>query len=86
MSEIAMQIEAAIARAQGTSLSLETVGIEEPRDNEILVKVVATGACHTDIIVRDGMLPTPLPVGLGHEGGRHCRESRPRRLEGEGRG
>ena len=63
-----MQIEAAIARAQGTSLSLETVGIEEPRDNEILVKVVATGACHTDIIVRDGMLPTPLPVGLGHEG------------------
>ncbi|MGO7345547.1 NAD(P)-dependent alcohol dehydrogenase [Rhizobium johnstonii] len=63
-----MQIEAAIARAQGASLSLETIDIEEPRDNEILVKVVATGVCHTDIVVRDGMLPTPLPVVLGHEG------------------
>ncbi|KAB1083954.1 NAD(P)-dependent alcohol dehydrogenase [Neorhizobium galegae] len=63
-----MQIKAAIARAQGADLSLETIDIEEPRDNEILVKVVATGVCHTDIVVRDGMLPTPLPVVLGHEG------------------
>ena len=35
---------------------------------EILVKVAATGVCHTDLVVRDGMLPTPLPVVLGHEG------------------
>ncbi len=63
-----MQIKAAIARAQGADLSLETITIEEPRHNEILVKVVATGVCHTDIVVRDGMLPTPLPVVLGHEG------------------
>jgi aryl-alcohol dehydrogenase len=63
-----MQIKAAIARTQGADLSLETIDIEEPRDNEILVKVVATGVCHTDIVVRDGMLPTPLPVVLGHEG------------------
>ncbi|UVC12291.1 NAD(P)-dependent alcohol dehydrogenase (plasmid) [Rhizobium sp. TH2] len=63
-----MQIKAAIARQQGADLSLETIDIEEPRDNEILVKVVATGVCHTDIVVRDGMLPTPLPVVLGHEG------------------
>jgi aryl-alcohol dehydrogenase len=32
------------------------------------MKVVATGVCHTDLVVRDGMLPTPLPVVLGHEG------------------
>lgn len=63
-----MQIKAAIARAKGAELSLETIDIEEPRENEILVKVVATGVCHTDIVVRDGMLPTPLPVVLGHEG------------------
>ncbi len=56
-----MQIKAAIARAQGADLSLETIDIEEPRDNENLVKVIATGVCHTDIVVRDGMLPTPLP-------------------------
>ncbi len=54
-----MQIKAAIAPAHGAELSLETIDIEEPRDNEILVKVVATGVCHTDIVVRDGMLPTP---------------------------
>jgi aryl-alcohol dehydrogenase len=64
----AMQITAAVARAQGAQLSLEIIDIEEPRDNEILVKVVATGVCHTDIVVRDGMMPTPLPVVLGHEG------------------
>ena len=63
-----MQITAAIARTQGADLSLEIIDIEEPRDNEILVKVVATGVCHTDIVVRDGMLPTQLPVVLGHEG------------------
>jgi aryl-alcohol dehydrogenase len=68
LPETAMQIKAAVARAHGAELSLETIDIEEPRDNEILVKVVATGVCHTDIVVRDGMLPTPLPVVLGHEG------------------
>jgi aryl-alcohol dehydrogenase len=63
-----MQIKAAVARVQGGPLSIETLEIEDPRDNEILVKVVATGVCHTDLVVRDGMLPTPLPVVLGHEG------------------
>ena len=63
-----MQIKAAVARVQGAPLSIEALDIEDPRDNEILVKVVATGVCHTDLVVRDGMLPTPLPVVLGHEG------------------
>ena len=63
-----MKIKAAIARQPGAALSIETIDIEDPRDNEILVKVVATGVCHTDLVVRDGMLPTPLPVVLGHEG------------------
>lgn len=63
-----MQIKAAVARQPRAELSIETIDIEEPRDNEILVKVVATGICHTDLVVRDGVLPTPLPVVLGHEG------------------
>ncbi len=63
-----MKIRAAIARDKGAALSLEEIEIEEPRDNEILVKVAATGVCHTDLVVRDGMLPTPMPVVLGHEG------------------
>ena len=63
-----MKIRAAIARDKGAPLSLEDIEIEEPRADEILVKVVATGVCHTDLVVRDGMLPTPMPVVLGHEG------------------
>ncbi|MBD1549639.1 NAD(P)-dependent alcohol dehydrogenase [Roseibium aggregatum] len=63
-----MQIRAAIAREKGATLSLENIEIDEPRAGEILVKVAATGVCHTDLVVRDGMLPTPMPVVLGHEG------------------
>lgn len=63
-----MEIRAAIARDKGAALSLEDIEIEDPRSDEILVKVAATGVCHTDLVVRDGMLPTPMPVVLGHEG------------------
>ena len=49
-------------------LTMETLDLEDPRDDEILVRVVATGVCHTDLVVRDGLLPTPQPVVLGHEG------------------
>jgi aryl-alcohol dehydrogenase len=63
-----MKIRAAIARSAGSPLSIETVDLEEPRADEILVKLRATGVCHTDLVVRDGMLPTPMPVVLGHEG------------------
>lgn len=63
-----MEMTAAVCRTQGAALSIETVDIEEPRDTEILVRVVAAGVCHTDLVVRDGMLPTPPPVVLGHEG------------------
>lgn len=63
-----MKIKAAVARQAGAPLSLETLDLEAPRPDEILVRVVATGVCHTDIVVRDGHLPTPQPVVLGHEG------------------
>ena len=63
-----MKIKAAVSRAPKAPLSIETLELDAPRDNEILVRVVATGVCHTDIVVRDGLLPTPQPVVLGHEG------------------
>lgn len=63
-----MEIKAAVAREQGAPLSLETVSLEAPRRHEILVRVVATGVCHTDLVARAGFLPTPFPVVLGHEG------------------
>ncbi len=49
-------------------MSFETLDLEEPRDDEILVRVVATGVCHTDIAMRDRTFPVPQPVVLGHEG------------------
>ena len=38
------------------------------RPCKVLVEIMATGVCHTDLVVRDGHLPTPMPVVLGHEG------------------
>jgi aryl-alcohol dehydrogenase len=61
-------IKAAIVREKGGEMSIEDVRIGEPADDEVLVRIVATGICHTDISVRDQLLPMPLPAVLGHEG------------------
>lgn len=63
-----MQITAAVLRKPSGPFVVETVEIEEPRAGEVLVRVVATGVCHTDVVMRDQDLPTPQPVVLGHEG------------------
>lgn len=63
-----MQIRAAVARNAGGELSLENITLDAPRADEILVKITATGVCHTDLAVMAGHLPTPMPVVLGHEG------------------
>lgn len=63
-----MDISAAVARTPGGPLYLETLQLDEPHDDEVVVRVVAAGVCHTDIVVRDQVLPTPLPLVLGHEG------------------
>ncbi|HEY0648726.1 NAD(P)-dependent alcohol dehydrogenase, partial [Phenylobacterium sp.] len=63
-----MQITAAVVRSRSGPFGLETVEIEAPRAGEVLVRVVATGVCHTDMVMRDQDLPTPQPVILGHEG------------------
>ena len=48
-----MQITAAVLRSSAAPLTLESLEIEEPRAGEVLVRVVATGVCHTDMIMRD---------------------------------
>ncbi|MQB07934.1 NAD(P)-dependent alcohol dehydrogenase [Agrobacterium tumefaciens] len=62
------QAYAAITRVKSGRLSLECVGIDEPRVDEILVRIVASGVCHTDMVVRDQGYEVPLPLVLGHEG------------------
>jgi aryl-alcohol dehydrogenase len=63
-----MQITAAVAREKGEPLTIETLELDELRHNEVRVRLVASGICHTDALVRDGIYPTPLPAVLGHEG------------------
>ena len=63
-----MDAKAAVVREEGGSFDIEDVELEEPRPDEVLVRVVGAGVCHTDMTVRDQLYPTPLPAVLGHEG------------------
>ena len=68
MSKNTTQIRAAVVREKGGPFNLETLTLEAPRRDEVLVKVVATGLCHTDMVARDKGYPVPHPIVLGHEG------------------
>lgn len=63
-----MQIRAAVVEELGAPFVLEDVELAEPGRGEALVRVVASGVCHTDAITRDGDMPMPFPSVLGHEG------------------
>jgi S-(hydroxymethyl)glutathione dehydrogenase/alcohol dehydrogenase len=63
-----MKMKAAILEELNKPLKIEEVELDAPKDKEVLVKVMATGVCHTDIHCIKGDLATPLPVVLGHEG------------------
>jgi aryl-alcohol dehydrogenase len=64
-----MKIEAAVARAKLAPLYFENLELEEPRHDEVRVRLVATGICHTDMAIRDQIIvPMPQPIVLGHEG------------------
>lgn len=62
-----MKIKAAVTHAQGDKFSVEEVSLSGPKSNEVLVKIVATGVCHTDAVARDLGI-APYPIVLGHEG------------------
>ena len=63
-----MRITAAVARERFGLFSIEQVELTDPRPDELLVKVVASGMCQTDQHGRDGYYNTPLPAVFGHEG------------------
>ncbi len=65
-----MKVKAAVAWKAGAQLSVEEVDLQGPQKGEVLVKVVASGVCHTDAFTLSGADPEGLfPVILGHEGG-----------------
>ncbi|MEU4343931.1 NAD(P)-dependent alcohol dehydrogenase [Nocardia sp. NPDC023852] len=63
-----MQITAALTETQGAPFTLTPLELDDPRPGEVLVRMVGSGVCHTDLIVRDQWYPVPLPAVLGHEG------------------
>lgn len=59
---------AAVVAATGSEFELRDVVLDDPRPDEALVRLHATGICHTDLSARAGVIPFPLPGLLGHEG------------------
>lgn len=62
-----MHITAAVTPSPGAEFVLQEVQLAAPRSQEVLIKLVATGVCHTDAVARDAAI-APLPAVLGHEG------------------
>jgi aryl-alcohol dehydrogenase len=63
-----MRANAAVFEKLFTPLSVAEVEVDEPGPGEALVRIVASGVCHTDALARDGDMPFPAPGVLGHEG------------------
>lgn len=65
-----MKIRAAVAWQAGKPLSIEDIDVSGPKAGEVLLRMVATGVCHTDAYTLSGADPEGLfPSVLGHEGG-----------------
>jgi aryl-alcohol dehydrogenase len=64
----ATAITAAVVETAGAPFDLATVELAGLQADEVRVRIAASGICHTDLLVRDGSFPTPMPVVLGHEG------------------
>lgn len=64
-----MEITAAVVKEKGGDFLLEKMELDTPQADEVLIKIVATGTCHTDMAARDNLMGIPeFPVVLGHEG------------------
>ena len=65
-----MKTRAAVAWEAGKPLEIEMLDLDGPRDGEVLLRIVASGVCHTDAFTLSGEDPEGLfPAVLGHEGG-----------------
>ena len=61
-----MKIKAALTTKPG-ELSIQTIELDDPKKNEVLVKVTACGVCHTDAAGLHQFIPVTLPAVFGHE-------------------
>jgi aryl-alcohol dehydrogenase len=63
-----MQITAAVVPARSAPFVIDRLELTDPRADEVLVRVVASGMCQTDLHGRDAYYDTPYPAVFGHEG------------------
>lgn len=63
-----MKIDAYVVDHTNAPFVREELELDAPGSGEVLVRVVATGVCHTDLNAQSGDMPLPLPGVLGHEG------------------
>ncbi len=70
MTDKFIKSRAAVAWAAGEPLKMEEVDVMLPKAGEVLVRIVASGVCHTDAFTLSGDDPEGVfPAILGHEGG-----------------
>jgi S-(hydroxymethyl)glutathione dehydrogenase/alcohol dehydrogenase len=62
------EIEAAVIERAGMPPVIETLQLADPGPGEVLVRMTASGICHSDLHVRDGDWERPGPIVMGHEG------------------
>lgn len=72
-----METTAAVCRVTGEPLQIETVHLAPPGPREVLVDMVASGICHSDLHIINGSIPANLPIICGHEGAGIVREVGP---------
>ena len=60
--------KAAVMAAPGEPLEVRDIDVNAPRSNEVQVRLAASGVCHSDLTIHEGLVPLPLPLVLGHEG------------------
>jgi S-(hydroxymethyl)glutathione dehydrogenase / alcohol dehydrogenase len=61
-------VKAAVLWGFNEPLRIESLKLKAPREDEVVVKVAASGVCHSDLSVLKMVIPIPPPVVLGHEG------------------
>ena len=63
-----MRAKAAVVYEHNHPVTIETLTLDEPKKHEVIVRMQATGVCHSDLSVVNGTIYYDPPVVLGHEG------------------
>ncbi len=61
------KVQAVASKAKGAPVTLETILVPDPGPGEALIRVQASGVCHTDLHYREGAIGDEFPYFLGHE-------------------